>query len=201
MNIWDENKLLLFIGFVVPGFIAIKAYELIFPSRHIDSSKQIVDAVAYSCLNYTLLLWPIFLVESGTLRVEHPNLYILFYVFVLFAAPILWVVLWKYLRERTLIQKIIPHPTQKPWDFVFGQRQCHWVVITLKNGEKVAGMYGPNSFASSAPFDEQIYLEEEWVLNDDDGFERPVEQSSGVIVLSSEIVTVEFFYSGGNQNE
>ncbi len=51
MKIWDENKLLIFIAFVVPGFIAIKAYELLTPTRYTESSKQIVDAVAYSCLN------------------------------------------------------------------------------------------------------------------------------------------------------
>jgi len=198
LNIWDENKLLLFIGFVIPGFIAIKAYELLTPSQRVDSSKQIVDAIAYSCLNYTLLLWPIFSVESGMLRTESPNLYILFYVFVLFVSPTLWVVAWRFLRECECIQKFIPHPTQQAWDFVFGQRQCHWIIVTLKSGRKIAGKYGSNSFASSGTSDEQIYIEEQWLLNSDEGFERPVEQSSGVIVLSSEIDTVEFFYSGEN---
>ncbi len=200
MAIWDENKLILFICFVIPGFVALKTYELFFPSRYMDSSKQIVDAIAYSCFNYALLLWPIFHVESGTLRTEHPNCYILFYVFVLFIAPILWVIIWKFIREHNLIQYFFPHPTQKPWDFVFGQRQCYWVIVTLKNGEKIAGMYGPDSFASGAPSEEQIYLEEEWILNEDGGFERPVEQTSGVIILSSEIVTVGLLFSGDNLN-
>lgn len=201
MSIWDEGKLILFIAFVVPGFIAIKAYELLSPSKHIDSSKQIIDAVAYSCLNYALLLWPIFLVESGTTRGESPNLYILFYVFVLFIAPIIWVLIWKYLRQWECIQRIVPHPTQKPWDFVFAQRYCYWIIVTLKSGKKVAGMYGTSSFASSAPSAEQIFLEEEWLLNDDGGFDRPVEQSSGVIILSTEIETVEIFHNGENGNE
>lgn len=201
MDIWDETKLLLFIGFVVPGFIAIKAYELLSPSKYIESSKLVIDAVAYSCLNYALLLWPIVLVESSSIRNEHLNLYILFYIFVLFVAPVVLVVGWKYLREKEFIQKYVPHPTQKPWDYVFGKRHCYWVVVTLKSGEKVAGMYGPNSFASSAPADEQIYLEEEWLLNDVGGFERKAEQTSGVIVLSSEILMIEFFHSGDDENE
>ena len=201
MNIWEESKLILFIGFVVPGFIAIKAYELLSPSIHTDSSKQIVDAVSYSCLNYVLLLWPIYLVETCNIRLSHPHLYILFYIGVLFVSPLLLVFGWKFLRELEFIQKFIPHPTQKPWDFVFGQRLTYWIIVTLKNGEKIAGMFGPNSFASSAPAEEQIYLEEQWVLNEEGGFERPVEQTSGIIILSSEILSVEFMHSGESENE
>ena len=88
VNIWDENKLALFIAFVVPGFIAIKVYELLSPSRQVDSSKQLIDAISYSCLNYAILLWPIFIVESSGLKSSHPQVYVLFYMVVLFFAPV-----------------------------------------------------------------------------------------------------------------
>ncbi|MCX2781528.1 DUF6338 family protein [Microbulbifer thermotolerans] len=196
MNIWEEDKLLVFIAFVIPGFVAIKAYELFFPSQRMDSSKQVVDAVAYSCFNYSVLIWPIYLVEHYDLQSKYPFAYGAFYFFVFFIAPVFWVYLWKKIRQTEYFQKLVPHPTQKPWDFVFGQRKAYWVIVNLKNGEKVAGMYGPNSFASSAPADEQIYLEQLWVLNEDDGFERPAEQTAGVIILSSEIKSIELIHSG-----
>ena len=201
MSIWNESKLLLFIAFVVPGFIAIKAYDLLSPSRPVDSSKQIIDAVSYSCINYVLLLWPIYLVEASDIGVFQPNLYVLFYMVVLFISPVTLVFGWKYLREMEFIQKFVPHPTQKPWDFVFAQRGTYWIIVTLKNGEKIAGMYGPNSFASSAPAEEQIYLEEQWVLNDDGGFDRAVEQTSGIIIISSEIRSVELMHSVEQNDE
>jgi len=196
LSIWDENKLVIFIAFVLPGFIAIKAYELLLPSRYIESSKQLIDAISYSCLNYAILLWPIYLVEKSNIQESNSTLYILFWIFALFLAPVIWVLGWRFLRQCELIQRIVPHPVQKPWDFVFGKRQCYWVIVTLKNGEKIAGKYDVNSFASSAPSEEQIYLEEEWMLNSDDGFERPVEQSAGVIILSSEILSIELFKNG-----
>ena len=62
-------------------------------------------------------------------------------------------------------------------------------------------MYGPNSFASSAPSEEQIYLEEEWILNKDGGFDRKAEQTSGIIILPSEIRSVEFMHSGEESDE
>lgn len=201
MNIWDDSRLALFIAFAVPGFIAIKVYELLSPSKQADSSKQLIDAVSYSCLNYAVLLLPIYLVESSTLRSIHPKIYVLFYVGVLFFAPVLLVISWKFMRELQWIQKFVPHPAQKPWDYVFAQRRTYWVIVTLNNGDRVAGMYGPNSFASSAPSEEQIYLEEQWLFNKYGGFERPAEQTSGVIILSSEIRTVEFMHSGDQGNE
>lgn len=192
MDIWQQDKLIIFIFFVVPGFIAIKFYELLLPSRHTDSAKQIIDAISYSCINYTIMLWPIFMVESYGLRSTHPNFYVFFYVVVLFIAPVAIVFCWKWLRQTDFIQKHIPHPTLRPWDFVFGKRKTYWITVTLKNGEKIAGMYGPDSFASSSPAEEQIYLEEYWLLNEEGGFDRPAEQTAGILILSSEMLSVEF---------
>lgn len=201
MDIWEYSKLLLFIAFVVPGFIAIKVYELLSPSTHTDSSQRLVDAISYSCINYALLLVPIYFVETCDIRQSSPNWYLAFYVLVLFVSPVALVVGWKLLRELECVQKFVPHPTQKPWDFVFAQRGTYWLVVTLKNGEKIAGMYGPNSFSSSSPSPEQIYLEEQWILNEEGGFERKVEQTSGIIILSSEIVSVELMHSGEPDND
>ncbi|WP_431520155.1 DUF6338 family protein [Pseudoalteromonas piscicida] len=81
MNIWDENKLLIVIAFVVPGFVAMKAYGLLSQAKQLDTSKQIVDAIAYSCINYALLFFPISLVENAELAKKCPSLYALFYFF------------------------------------------------------------------------------------------------------------------------
>jgi hypothetical protein len=201
VNIWDENKLLLFIAFVLPGFIAMKAYALLSRTKQSDTSKQIVDAIAYSCLNYALLFVPISLIERSELLESTPIVYFMFYSFVFFGFPIITVLSWWKIRGTNLLQKFLPHPVDKPWDFVFGKRQTSWVIVTLKNGEKVAGMFGLNSFASSAPAEEQIYLEEQWLLNESGGFERAVKQTSGIIILSSEILTVEFMHSGESSDE
>src|SRR5262245_24807589 len=127
MDIWEVDKLVLLIIFVIPGFIALKMYELIFPAEDKDSSKQIIDSVAYSSLTYALMLWPILKVEGSTLKTTHPNFYALFYMFVLFAAPVLLVFIWRFLRTRRIFQKYVAHPTRKPWDYVFGQRKPYWV--------------------------------------------------------------------------
>lgn len=193
MNIWEVDKLFLFIAFVIPGFISIKAFELLYPAEIKDGSKQIVDAVTYSCINYALLLLPIYCVESSDLYKVHPSLYVMFYVFVLFVTPIIWAFIWKKLRESQTFQNNVPHPTPKPWDFVFSQRKSYWVIVTLKDNVKIAGKYGLKSFTSHAPANEQIFLEESWELNSDGRFEKAHDLSEGVIILSSEISYIEFF--------
>lgn len=52
MDIWDTNKLILFIAFVIPGFVSLKTYELLVPANMKDSDKRLIDAVAYSSVKY-----------------------------------------------------------------------------------------------------------------------------------------------------
>ncbi len=56
MNIWEADKLIIFIAFVIPSFISLKVYDLLCPGSPKDSSKQVVDAVAYSCINDSVYL-------------------------------------------------------------------------------------------------------------------------------------------------
>jgi hypothetical protein len=193
MDIWETNKLLLFIGFVIPGFVSLKTYALLLPSTPKDSAAQLVDAVAYSCINYALLVWPIYLIDSNKLWITHEGWYIAFCVFALLIAPILWAFLFKKVRETEFVRRTLPHPTARPWDYVFGQGRPYWIIVTLKDGKKVGGRYDTKSFASSAPAIDQLYLEEAWLLNEDDGFERQRTKTAGVMILASDLVTIEFF--------
>lgn len=194
MDIWEVDKLLLFIAFVIPGFLSIKFYQLIFPGTVRSASDQLIDAIAYSCINYALLFWAVLYVEGSDLLAVHPWLYYLFYVFVLFISPFLLVLSWKWLRTHERFKGSAPHPTAKPWDYVFEKSRPYWIVIYLKNGKKVGGKYSGKSFASSYPVEEQIYLEEAWILTDEGILERPIKGTAGVLVMASEISYLEFLH-------
>lgn len=180
--------------------MGLKVYELLIPGPPKDSSKQIVDAIAYSCLNYMLLSFFVLQVEKSKLSASHPNLYFLFYFFVLFISPILIVLLWKWIRSSKIIQMSMPHPTGKPWDYVFSQKKPYWIKIVLNDGTTIGGLYSGRSFASSAPANEQIYLQETWILNDNGGFVRRKNRTAGVIVLSSDIAYIELRENTGEEN-
>ncbi|MHB8390047.1 MAG: DUF6338 family protein [Acidobacteriaceae bacterium] len=108
------------------------------------------------------------------------------------------------MRTSRFLQRWIAHPTPRPWDYVFSQCKSFWVIVTLKDGRKVAGRYDAASFASSAPSPEELYLEEVWLLNQDGGFEKARKDSAGIIILAPTIATVEFFnltYGDVNDDE
>ena len=66
------------------------------------------------------------------------------------------------------------------------------MLVHLKDGMTVGGRFDTKSLASSAPAEEQIYIEELWHLDENRVFVAPIKQSSGAIILGSEIRAVEF---------
>jgi hypothetical protein len=192
MDIWQADKLLLFIAFVIPGFISLKAYQLIFPTIERSSQSQLIDAIAYSSINYAVLIGPISIIESYGLKELNPKLYWVFNVFVLFIAPILWVLIWSYLRKQKWLRRFTPHPVNSCWDYVFeGQDEYFWIKVTLKNGTQIAGLYADKSFVTNSPAPEQLYLQELWELNDEGGFDAPKTKTRGILILANEISFIE----------
>ena len=125
-----------------------------------------------------------------------------FIVFViLFVAPIAWPILvmkvmkCKKLRDKTEIL----HPIAKAWDFVFAQKKPYWVIINLKDGRKIGGVYGPNSFASSFPAEEQIFLEQAWKLNEKGAFLEADPRTRGIIVFGRDMVSIELLAMEGSE--
>lgn len=201
MDIWETDKLILFLAFFIPGFISIKVYQLIYPGTERPTTDQVTDAIAYSCINYAVLAAPIILVENSKLSVAYPYWYAAFYALVLFIGPILWVVIWKWVRTRDFFQRNAPHPTAKPWDYVFSKRKVYWAKVTLQDKTVIGGLYGGNSFTSSAPAEEQIYLEETWVLNDKGGFVRRKNDTGGVLIIGKDISFIEFRNYGAKNEQ
>lgn len=193
MDLWSLDKLTIFIVFAIPGFLILKTGAALGLEPPADSSKQIIDAVAFSCINYAFLAWPILSVETSSIKVSHPNAYLAFYGFAVLIFPVLLAVAWRRLRYTDWMQQQLPHPVSRPWDFVFSKRRPYWIIVTFKDGKQVAGKYANQSFSSAAPAPEQIYLEETWVLNENGGFERPRNESAGLLILGSEVRTVELF--------
>lgn len=193
MELIDENKLAFFIAFILPGFICMRVYNLICPSQISEFNQKILDSLTYSCLiygfNFGFIIW----VEKSNLSSSNSFLYGLFYFYLLFISPIVLALIWYKLRTSQWLQKTMPHPVSLPWDYVFSKRTACWVIVVLTDGTKIYGRYGPNSFVSSYPSEPQIYLDECWEPNSEGGFDRKHYATSGIIILSKDIKTIEFF--------
>lgn len=194
MEIFESSKLFLFIVFAIPGFIAIKTYSLLCPNQDKDSTKLIIDAVTYSCLNYAIL-GPFIYMMLFSKKWEFICSFftISFYAFVMIIFPAILAWGWLKLRNLDFFQKNAPHPTPRAWDYVFAQRKKFFILVTLADGKKLAGEYSEASFTSSFPEEPQIYLEKAWEVNSDDGFERERNQSQGILIIAKDIQSIEFF--------
>ena len=184
MDIWDTSKLTIFLVFFIPGFIAIQVYSLLVPSDQRDFSKQFPEAIGYSAINYAIFYWLILVTPANTigrLIAEYA---------ITFATPALLPFAFLKIRSWAPFKTINPFP--KPWDYVFSQGNTRWVIVHLRNGPTIGGWFGKNSFASSYPSLEQLYLESVWELNPDGSFNREIARTRGVLINGSDIIQLEF---------
>lgn len=190
MDLIKDIGIQIFLYFFIPGFISVKVYDLLVPGDERDFSKSLYDTLAYGALNFASLSWAYFLIYDN--KVSGFGLYV-FLTFALLIVPMLWPLALLKVMSWDRISKFIVHPIKKPWDYVFGKKRSYWIIITLKDGIKIGGRYDTRSFASSYPAEEQIYLEELWILGPNNEFTKPLERSKGMIISKDNILTLEFF--------
>lgn len=176
----------------MPGFISLKVYNLLCPGKLPDFSTQMFSSIMYSCLSYAVHL-PIYLISAtlqdfSVITWKH----VLFITSLILIFPALIPIAWLFIRKIEWVNNFLPHPTNSPWDYVFSQRNFYWLIVTLKDGTILGGKYGAGSFSSSYPEDPQIFISEQWLV-DQEGFIRKVNDSSGIMILSKDIKTIEFF--------
>jgi len=114
-------------------------------------------------------------------------------VVIMIIAPACWPVAFLKLSTWRPVARHLVHPVRKPWDYVFAKREPFWIIVHLQNGQKIGGRFDTGSFASTDPADEQIYLEEVWILDQKGRFLKEVERSKGIILMKDQIRAVEFF--------
>lgn len=189
-NFFHISTIYLILLFFFPGFISLKIYDLLVPNEKRNFSQEFLDAISYSILNFGLLIF--ILIPAYYFKLlENVWSFCILAFLTLIIFPTLWPI---------LICKIPPQyakwfmpPAKRLWDWFFLQKQCVWVIVNLKNGGKIGGIFATNSYASSFPLKEQLYLEKVWKLNDKGEFECPIKASKGVILVGDEILSLEFF--------
>jgi|HubBroStandDraft_1064217.scaffolds.fasta_scaffold207930_2 hypothetical protein len=187
----NQGTLALFLFFFVLGFITLKVYDLLIPGEQRDFSKSLFDAVAYSSLNFAAFFWLIAIVRSGKLA---PWQWYSGTFFLLIVMPAIWPFLYLRIRKLPLVAERFGSPNVSAWDEVFAKRTECWVIVRLKDQRQIGGFYGPRSFASRSPAPLAIYIEEVWQVDADGGFTgRMMGSSSGIFIMGSEILAVEFF--------
>lgn len=193
MDIFNIEKLSLFILFFVPGFISIKVWCLIVPSEQRKMSDELLEVISYSCINFAILSWLILIITNAEFQQNHTFLYFFIIFIILFVTPVLWPILVSRIRQWEFFRGHIIHPIPKAWDYFFKQGKTCFVLIHLKNGNYMGGKYGGDSFASSFPHAEDIYIEEVYKVNENGEFVERIDNTLGLWINKDNIGQIEFF--------
>lgn len=180
----------------LPGFISLKVYDLIVPNEKRNFSHDFFEAVSYGTMSLILSVFlallfrhffHIFYVENFKILVFSGVTVVLLIAIIL---PIVFCVITKsnwWSKSKWFVS------SEKTWDWVFSKRQSMWVIIYFNDGRRIGGFFGDNSYASSFPAKEQIYLEEVWNLDAHGEFTTKINQTHGIIIMGSDISSIAFF--------
>jgi hypothetical protein len=158
MDIWNIEKLTLFLIFFLPGFISMKVYDLMVAGEPRDISKSVFEAIAYSTLNFGVLFWLIAIIQTDDFYHRHLILYSMSVAAIMVVVPACWPFLFLKLSTWRPVAKHFIHPIRKPWDYVFGKRNSFWIIVHLQNGQKSGGASVPNP----SPLQTQLMSKSIW---------------------------------------
>ncbi|WP_028058911.1 DUF6338 family protein [Candidatus Solirubrobacter pratensis] len=210
------TALLILIGFVLPGFVAVLLKERLYEVRGEETAfDRLLTTVYYSLLVYLLpALCVILLDVVGVLDRDELSRFLrgeaAIWLTALVALAVLLVIpalaalaAWRWmgsgLRRRLFDSSErlnAEHRTQTSWDFAFNHEQDLLLVIELNDGDRIAGYYGTRSHSGYGTRTRDLFLEERWDISDDDGSISPPpteRRSVGIWIEASNIRLIDHY--------
>lgn len=193
MDAFEGSNLYALIALVIPGFISMRVYSLLNPADRMSLKDGLLEAGAFGVANFVFMWWAIvLLLRPGFVSASPWAAYGLI-ILVFLLAPIVWPVLAFLALRRLSARGLILDRAPTSWDHFFGKRQPCWVIVHLKDGRRIGGYYGADSYASSYPKSGHIYLEQLWKLEADGTFGGKVERSKGIVLRPDDYQFIEVF--------
>lgn len=198
MSFDSGNAVVYAILFLVPGFIMSSVLGMMFRRRSRSASEQTLQYLTFSCVNLGLWSWLIVLMIQGDWLDWHPVIASVLVFVIVFVSPVALGLLTLSLAQNVVVRRLLSAfgfkvarfiPTA--WDYKFQKGEPEWVIVRLKDGSSVYGLWAGMSFAGDDPKERDIFIEA--VFQPDNGNPwKPVVDTRGILIKSSEIGTIEF---------
>jgi hypothetical protein len=205
--LFNSDGLFFIIYLITPSVVALWVHDQFVPSEQRDWLGMLFWLISYGALNFLVyyLLSP--LINAVLPPITAPNPLgegLIDYRSILFAAFILPAIvgfITGILPQAPWFQKLfrgkLLHPTPTAWDFIFGDRtKSYLILFHLKSGAKIGGLYSTQSYVSSFPTSQEIYVEEVWQIDEQGGWRDPIEDSAGAFNKMEECTHFELFHAG-----
>jgi hypothetical protein len=197
----DLLSIQLFFAFVVPGVIATYMRAQFLTGRVPKVKENIFELIVLSAVYYSIFivfLQPIVESLPGP-RLARQAAWVALTVFgpAVFGALLGVAALRHWFASFANLLKVsMIHAVPSAWDWHFNRiRDDCYVLVTLTNGDYVAGYYGSDSFASSDGGERDLYIQEALDWNEEQGWKERTERT-GILLLAREIRHVQFFRLG-----
>jgi hypothetical protein len=191
----------LLVLFVMPGVVARVVYDRLVPAERRKLTDEFLGFITFSVLHFGLFQWLFDLVSAPSIEGNGAAWRTIGRIFFIVILPAGEAVAGATVLTSRWLNRWVVSPIPKPWDFYFGQRKTCWVILRLKSGRMIGGYFGDNSYATSYPSPEQVYLEEVWQLDESGHFVKRIEESCGAIVSFSECETMEMLRVTESSND
>ena len=185
------DSLSIVLVFIVPGFVALSIRSQFVAGESLpDNWERSLAYVAISVIYGTLVLRLVDL--SFVAKQDWAFLTVVFVGPVVLGLALGINAQEDYFRRILRFLRIFPnHPSPTAWDRKFSRTSEQWVLVTLKNGDTIAGFYGKESFTASSSNERDMYIQ--WIYNTDEKGSSPSTQEKSVYIGPGEISTIEFW--------
>lgn len=203
--LFNSSGLFFMVYLITPSVVALWVHDQFVPSEQRDWLSMLFGLVSYGAFNFLVyyLLSP--LINAIIPPISAPNPLgkgSIDYRSILCAAfllPTLVGFISALLPQASWFQRLfrgkLLHPTPTAWDFIFGERtKSYLILFHLKSGAKIGGLYSTQSYVSSFPTSQEIYIEEVWQIDEQGGWVDPIEDSAGAFIKMEECTHFELFH-------
>ena len=193
--------------FIIPGFITQSTIRTVFPRRDREASIVVIEAIAYSCLNYALFgivflyapLPSLGILQEHLSAEENVRDGLVWFFFFLVLPIVVGFAIAKARYSKKLpkfyrwLKLPFVNPYPRAWDYCFFDKtDPRWVTVKLADGTNIAGLMQDGSLASSYPEGEDIYLEKVYTFNQDGAISEEVPRTGGIWISGDQIKCIEF---------
>jgi hypothetical protein len=195
-GILSPSVLILAAFFIVPGFIAMKVYDLTVATERRNFGNSLIEVVSFSLLNLLLWSWLLLLIDVKTFPFDHPWWTYVLTILVTVLSPLGLAILFRKTLDWPLLRGILLDPSPTGWDAFFDRREPCWILFHLKDDDNTAvgGYFGLESSASSYPYKQQAYVQELWRVDQDTyQFLKKVDRTRDGIISAEECRFIELF--------
>jgi Family of unknown function (DUF6338) len=195
------SGVILLIIFLVPGFVwRTVEGQLVYLDKRLEWEKFALGLLSRSTLVYLPFAPLLYHLWEDQWLDRHPLWTSLVALGMIVILPTLYGLCagtWRQKRwgarllEKLGLKTFEQHHIPTAWDHLFSKIRPAWVVVTLKNGNKVYGFMGTASYLSSESEERDIYISHT-LQPSESGEMEFVKNTRGIYIAASEVSVISF---------